>query len=44
MSHDIAAEIEDAETIIVPELRHMGLVEQPDLFTAPILEFLQKNL
>ncbi len=44
MSHDIAAEIEDAETIIVPELRHMGLVEQPDLFTAPVLAFLSKHL
>ena len=40
MSHAIAAEIAGARTVIVPELQHMGLVEQPTLFTAPLLQFL----
>ncbi len=40
MSHAIAAEIAGARTIIVPELQHMGLVEQPTLFTTPLLQFL----
>lgn len=40
MSLAIASEIEGAEAIIVPRLRHMGLVEQPELFTKPILRFL----
>jgi pimeloyl-ACP methyl ester carboxylesterase len=42
MSHDIAAEIPGAETIIVPRLRHLGLMEDPAAFTKPILDFLQK--
>lgn len=41
MSHAIAAEIPGAKTIIVPQLRHMGLVERPKLFTASILDFLE---
>lgn len=43
MSQAIAAEIEGAETIIVPDLKHMGLIESPGLFTQPILEFLEKT-
>ncbi len=43
MSRDIAAEITGAKAIIVPTLQHMGLVERPDLFTAPILEFLDQH-
>ena len=42
MSHAIAAEIEGAETRIVPGLQHMGLVEQPALFTEPLLRFLDR--
>ena len=42
MSYDIAAEIEGSETIIVPHLQHLGLMEQPDLFTNLILEFLER--
>ncbi len=42
MSRDIAAEIAGAELMIVPELQHLGLMEEPDLFTGPILEFLRK--
>lgn len=44
MSHAIASEIPGAETIIVPHLQHMGLTEQPDLFTGPILDFLDRVL
>jgi pimeloyl-ACP methyl ester carboxylesterase len=40
MSHAIAGEIAGSKTIIVPGLRHMGLVEHPKWFTAPVLEFL----
>ncbi len=42
MSHDIASEIAGAETIIVPRLKHLGLMEDPAAFTNPILNFLQK--
>jgi pimeloyl-ACP methyl ester carboxylesterase len=44
MSHGIAAEIAGAQTIIVPRLQHMGLVEEPELFTGPLLEFLDEAL
>ncbi|MBT6566742.1 MAG: alpha/beta fold hydrolase [Candidatus Puniceispirillum sp.] len=40
MSHAIASEIEGAETIIVPQLQHMGLVEKPLLFAEPMRHFL----
>ncbi|MCV2872495.1 alpha/beta fold hydrolase [Defluviimonas sp. WL0050] len=40
MSHGIAAEIPGAETIIVPRLQHLGLLEEPQLFLNPILRFL----
>ena len=44
MSHAIAAEIPGAGTLIVPRLQHMALVEDPDAFTAPLLEFLNGAL
>ncbi len=44
MSHDIAAEIEGAQTLIVPELQHLGLMEAPDVFTDAILKFLDGTL
>lgn len=44
MSHDIAAEIPGAETIIIADFQHLGLLEAPDLFTAPVLEFLERTL
>lgn len=44
MSHAIAAEIEDAQTIIVPDLQHMGLCEQPALFTGPLRAFLDRAI
>ena len=40
MAHAIAAEIAGAQTIIVPQVQHMGLVEQPELFTVPLIQFL----
>lgn len=44
MAHAIASEIEGAETRIVPGLRHLGLMEDPAAFTAPILDFLDRRL
>lgn len=40
MSHDIATEIDDSRTLIVEHLQHLGLMERPDLFVKPILNFL----
>ncbi len=40
MAHAIASEISGARTVIVPELQHMGLIERPELFTEPMLRFL----
>ena len=44
MSHTIASEIENANTIIVPELQHMGLVEKPMLFAKPVRAFLDNHI
>ncbi len=44
MSHAIASEIENAETVIVPGLQHLGLIERPELFIQPILGFLASQL
>lgn len=43
MSRAIAAEIEGAETIIVPGLQHLGLMEAPEAFTGPVLDFLKRR-
>ena len=40
MAHAIASEIGGAQTVIVPGLQHLGLIERPDLFIQPILQFL----
>jgi pimeloyl-ACP methyl ester carboxylesterase len=40
MSHDIAVEIAGAETIIVPQFQHLGLMEDPDVFTRPLMTFI----
>lgn len=42
MSHAIAAEIAEAECVIVPGLQHLGLIERPEAFTAEILGFLAR--
>ena len=44
MAHAIASEIAGAETIVVPRLQHMGLVEAPASFTDPILRLLDKAI
>ncbi len=44
MSHVIAAEIAGSQTVIIPRLQHMGLVEEPALFLEPIERFLDKTL
>ena len=41
MSQAIAQEIDGARLVIIPELQHLGLLERPALFTAPILSFLE---
>ena len=41
MAHAIAAEIEGAETIVVPRLQHLGLMEDAAVFTDPVLDFLE---
>lgn len=43
MARDIAAEIASAQTIIVPRLQHLGLMEDPAAFTAPLCAFLAQR-
>ena len=42
MAVTIAGEIDQAEICIVPELKHLGLLERPQSFTAPVIEFFGK--
>ena len=44
MAHAIAAEIPGARTAIVPALQHLGLMEDPEAFTTPTLDFLKRTL
>lgn len=44
MSRTIASEIPGAQVQIVPALQHLGLIEQPSLFTTPIHDFLRRIL
>ncbi len=44
MSRAIANEMPQAKTLIIPELQHLGLLEKPELFTTPTLEFLTRHL
>lgn len=44
MTHAIAAEIEGAEAVVLPGLRHMALAEDPDTFNAKLLSFLNRTL
>ncbi len=44
MSQAIASEITGAEVIIVPQLRHMGLTENPSFFITALAEFLEPLL
>lgn len=43
MSRAIASEIPGAQVQIIPALQHLGLIEQPTLFTTPITEFLAQS-
>ncbi|MGB1309819.1 MAG: alpha/beta fold hydrolase [Leucothrix sp.] len=43
MSQSIGDEIAGSEIMIIPKLQHMGLVERPELFTKPLLHFLQSR-
>ena len=44
MSQAIASEIAGAQIRLVPGLQHMGLIERPELFSTPILQFLSQTL
>ena len=44
MSLDIAAEIPGADVGIIPDLQHLGLMEDVDAFLGPITEFLERNV
>lgn len=44
MSHAIASEIPNAQVTILNGLRHLGLVEQPHLFSTAVLAFLDATL
>jgi hypothetical protein len=44
MVHAIAAEIPGAQTIIVPRLQHLGLIEEPTRFTVPLMKFFDRVL
>ncbi|NKB61002.1 MAG: alpha/beta fold hydrolase [Gammaproteobacteria bacterium] len=44
MTFGIASEIYNAETLIVPHLKHMGLVERPLDFVNPTIKFLKQHL
>ena len=44
MAHAIAAEIAGAETVILPNLRHMALMEDPAATNAALLGFLDRAL
>ena len=44
MARAIAGEMKEAETIIVPDLKHLGLIEKPQAFGDPIEAFLTRIL
>lgn len=44
MTAAIAAEIEGAETVILPGLRHMALAEAPEAVNRPLVAFLDRKL
>ncbi|MEL7278747.1 MAG: alpha/beta fold hydrolase [Pseudomonadota bacterium] len=43
MSRAIAAESTNAQALILPDLKHMGLLERPDLFLPPCIRFLRSH-
>lgn len=44
MAQAISDEIPDSRLIIVPQLQHLGLIEDPQSFTAPLMAFLRDRL
>lgn len=40
MSQAISSEIEGSQMLVLPDLKHLGLIEKPELFTNPVLAFL----
>ena len=42
MSHAIASEIKDSVKIILPALRHMAMVEAPELFNQHLMDFFSR--
>lgn len=44
MSWAIAGEMGEADVVIVPELQHLGLIEQPELFAGAVGKFLGRVL
>jgi pimeloyl-ACP methyl ester carboxylesterase len=44
MSHAIASEIYGADTLVVPTLQHLGLIEDPVAFADPVRDFLTRVL
>lgn len=42
MSHAIADEIPRAHRLVIPHLQHLGLMEDPDAFTRPVIQFLNE--
>lgn len=44
MTRAIAAEIDKSETHLVPALQHLGLIEDPDRFSSPIIKFLRRTV
>lgn len=43
MAQEIANDYNDSKMIIVPNLKHLGLMENPDAFVIPILKFLERK-
>ena len=43
MARAIASEIPGATAVVLPDLQHMGLVEDVDAFADPIIEFLETS-
>ncbi|MEM7070771.1 MAG: alpha/beta fold hydrolase [Pseudomonadota bacterium] len=44
MSYAIAEEIKDSEVFIVPQLRHLGLIENPRIYTEKLIKFLTQKI
>lgn len=44
MAKAIASESARSEVVVLPELRHMALVENPEAVNGPLLEFLDRHL